>query len=41
MHAICHKFRPAGVVNHSVYWRDSRGSNQEQQANANQGIVKP
>src|ERR1035437_10216964 len=26
------KFGPAGVVNHSVYWRDSGGSNQKQLA---------
>jgi hypothetical protein len=27
MNAVCHKLRPAGVLNLSVYWRDSRGSN--------------
>src|SRR5271166_4083939 len=27
MNAVCHKLRPAGVLNLSVYWRDSGGSN--------------
>src|SRR5271165_2132932 len=43
MNAICHKLRPTDVLNLSVYWRDSGGSNawSSEQQSKEGGIIPP